>query len=638
MISILWAILISLMIGVLSFIAELTIAVYSRSIQLNLSSLFSSLLLYIVLFGILGIFLGSFTYVYEKLFRKKTIEFNKNNFYLFVTIFFAVLIIIGGWINYLYIPGFLSIYAIVFNFIFFFITFVVLAKLFQFIESRNIRFKNLCTILTAVIISVSLVSIIIKNIKEESPKSDLNLIAKAHPKKDLNVVIILIDALRPDHLSSYGYFRKTSPVIDTIASEGTIFTNAIAQSSHTFESVPSILTSLYPSTLNMKLFYNALPKGCDSIFKIAKKAGFYTGIFSETGFLGPQYGWDKEQGVDVNAISYTTRKISILSYMSEKFGIKDKVAKIFPRKKGITKSKVESTGAVEDFIEFVDNVKDVPFLAYIHIMDVHNPYAPEGKYRNIFQKPIEDNIVNINDLERGFYPFIVGDRVSNDQLNNIIARYDETILSTDQEKIKKIIDTLIERSLLDETAVIIISDHGEEFYEHKQWVHSNTPFMTLIRVPLIMKLPNGNMQKKSIKETVELIDIVPTILDLWEIPKPDFIEGKSLFPLITGEEWTPKFAFSELRLKGKSCASLIEDNFHLISVKFGLKQELLLYDLVKDPGELNNIFHESPEKAEEMHMKLISLQTIVKKKSKTSEKIKLDKKLEEQLKALGYIK
>jgi arylsulfatase A-like enzyme len=251
-----------------------------------------------------------------------------------------------------------------------------------------------------------------------------------------------------------------------------------------------------------------------------------------------------------------------------------------------------------------------------------------------------DEKINVNELNRGFYPFKIGDRVSDDQLRNVIDRYDEEILFTDQEKIARILQILEENSVLDNTMIFITSDHGDEFYEHKQWAHSSTPFCTLVRIPLIVKLPEAGYTHKisSTNETVELVDIVPTIMDAWGVPVPDNMEGQSLLSLISGEHWDTKAAFSELRLKGKEARSLVMDGYHLIYVKYGVKEKLLLYDLNQDPAELNDIAEVKPELSEKMYNKLQEIHNQAKNKSWQTERIKIDKDLEEHFKSLGYIK
>jgi len=636
--NIFWASFISALAGLLGLLLEFFISMSARSLELRLPFVLNSVSLYVLLFGAFGVLLGCSVMVYERLSGRQKVGLDRKKFFFVSSFFAAILIIAGGWINYLLLPQALSMLSVVSNATFFVIVLIAFLVVHRLVQSSKVRFRTLLAISMAITVIFSLLIAGRLTMKQTAG-------VQAKPKRDAqgtkkpNVLIIVLDAVRPDHLSCYGYHRKTSPTIDKLASQGAVFSNAFAQSGQTFQSVPSILTSLYPSTHNMNSFYSALPSGSQSIFSIAKENGFTTSIFSGQATLTAQYGWDRENGVDVNSSPRIRQGLSILSYYFVNLHLAERLlAKVpFVRRKPTRRE--DDEGVVVKFINFLDEIKDQPFISYIHFLGAHAPYSPQGKYKGFFNEPSPDEI-DVNDLDRGFYPFLAGSRVSDGQLKNIIARYDEEILSADQERLAKIIGHLEQKGLLENTLVIITADHGEEFYEHKQWVHSSTLFRTLIRVPLIVKWPDfsGRYESKSIDEIVELVDIVPTILGLWGVPQPPSLEGESLIPLMQGTEWTPKFAFSEIELKGKSCRSLVQDGYHVIEAKFGSKESLMLFDLRTDPDELKNIAGEKSALADEMLAKMKDIQRISQKKSVVTKKIKLDKDTEERLRSLGYIK
>jgi arylsulfatase A-like enzyme len=590
-------------------------------------------------FGAIGLLLGIAVLFYEKLLKRDKAKFNKQNFFLVSSVFLVTWITLGGWINFLYIPQLFSAFSFIFNISFFLIIMVAFIITNHLVQSKKANFRTLFFPFISILLVFSILSAGKVLFEGETPKITVKAEEDYQKMKLPNVVIILVDALRPDHMSCYGYFRETCPSIDDIASEGVLFTNAFAQSGHTYESVPSILSSLYPSTHNMNNFYSALPKGCNTIFKIAKENGLATSIFSESVILSSPYGWDQSHGIDVNSSFYPKQGISILSYVFNYLGIARKIFNIIPVGKNQSTQVAETTDIATRFANFLDSIDDKSFISYIHLMNVHAPYDPEGRYKNYFGKSLDkQKRIQAILLERGFYPFIDGDEVSNEQLSDIVNRYDEEILNSDQEEIAKIVNVLNSKKLLDKTLIIITSDHGEQFYEHNQWRHSNTMFYDLIRVPLIMKLPGYELDNMIVNEVVELVDIVPTILDMWDVRKPPYMEGKTLLPLIDKDEWTPKFAFSELNLKGKSCLSLVKNNYHLIQIKFGFKEALLLYDIKNDPTESKNIIEEKTQIAQEMLEKLQELQKISREKSIVAKQIKSDKDIEEHLRSLGYIK
>ena len=635
--EILWSFLISTLVGLLGFVVEILVGTQAQSLEVRMPFLLYSLLPYGLVFGAIGILVGISVPVLEKLFRRGESGLDIKKFFLVFSIFVTILILAGGWMNFLYIPQVLSLFSAISNVALLLVVFAAFWVVHRLIQSSRVQFKTLFLIFLAVLLVLSALTAR-QVLKASAPGRFIAAESTVQGAGKPNAVIIVVDSLRPDHLACYGYSRKTSPAIDQLASQGVLFTNAFAQSGHTVESVPSILTSLYPSTHGIDSFYSALPSGCQTVFSLAKAHGFVTSIFSETPTLTRQYGWDEKNGIDVNSSAQSRRGFSILSYYFGLLHLSEKMYNLLPFFGRRPAPAGEKKDTVSRFLGFLDEVDDHPFISYIHIMDVHEPYEPKGKYKDLFAKPFDQPRIKVRDLNSGFYPFDSGSRVSDRQLQDILDRYDETIQFADQERLVKIIGGLEQKGLLEKTVVVITADHGEEFYEHEQWFHSTTLFRTLIRVPLIMRLPGPDGLSKRIDEVVRLVDIVPTILDLWDVPKPSFLEGQSVIPLIEGNGWVPQPAYSELHLKGKSCFSLVQDGYHFIQAHFGLKESLMLFDLKDDPDERTNLADENHSLTAAMLAKLKEINKVSKKKSMATKNIKLSREVEEELRSLGYIK
>jgi arylsulfatase len=635
--EIIWSFLISTLAGLLGFVVEILVGAQTQSLEVRMPFVLYSLLPYGLVFGVIGILVGLSVPVLERLFRRRGSGFDRRKFFLVFSVFAMTLILGGGWLNFLYVPQVFSLFSVVANGALLIVVLAAFLFVHRFIQSVQVPFKTAFLIfLTVLIILTALTARYI--LREGAPGRSIAAEGSAQSTGKPNVLIIVVDSLRPDHLSCYGYSRETSPTIDQVASQGARFTNAYAQSGHTVESVPSILTSLYPSTHGIDSFYSALPSGSLTIFSLAKRHGFITSIFSETPTLTRQYGWDEKNGIDTNSSAQSRRGFSIISYYFRLLHLTEKIYSLLPNFTREPAPTGETKDTVSRFLEFLDGVDDHPFISYIHLMDVHEPYEPKGEYRDLFARPFEQPRIKVRDLNRGFYPFDSGSRVSDRQLQDILDRYDETIRLVDQERLVKIIGGLEQKGLLEKTLIVITADHGEEFYEHEQWFHSTTLFRTLVRVPLIIKLPGQDGPAKRIDEVVRLVDIVPTILDLWDVPKPALLEGQSVIPLIEGNGWVPQSAYSELHLKGKSCFSLLQDGYHFIQVRFGLKESLMLFDLKDDPDERRNLADENQDMTAAMLAKLKEINKVSKKKSIATKDIELSREVEERLKSLGYIK
>ncbi len=617
------ALLISLLSGVLVFSLELLLRLIINSYQMNLHLfhhfLVINFLIYLIFYGILGLILG----------------FSRSKLYLVLPLYFSIGLISAAYLNRFFLPEFFKAKSIIANFILLSLFFLG----FKLIRANKLDFLKLSKIListTLILFMFSGAGIIKLRLKDSKNIS---------PSQNLNVLIILIDALRPDHLSCYGYQRKTSPAIDEFASQSLIFKQAFAQSSNTFASVPSLLMSLYPATHNMRDFDSHLPKEYPTIFKIMKEQGYRTGIFSEHAYLGEKYGYDQTQGVDINYTKlgkWPEAKFSLCFSLRSIIGQIAKFSQNFsdplPGPIEVARDKLDDLifGVVDGFNNFIKQNQREPFFAYIHLMKPHAPYRSPRPYRETFRTSPGKRKKFILP-EKGFFPYQEGGRVSQEQLRDMIESYDEEILYTDQEQIAKIFQSLKKHDLWDKTLIIVTSDHAEQFYEHKQWMHGNNLFRSVIQVPLIIKLPGSENKPFSIKQTVSLIDLTPTILDFANINKPVHLEGESLRRLLEAKDYQARAVYSEVNFKDKHARSLIKDNLHLIYTESPKQQKLMFFDLAEDPEEINDLSNQNRPEIQAMQSLLNKIHKDSQNKAVQSQEINLDQELKEHFKSLGYV-
>lgn len=406
-----------------------------------------------------------------------------------------------------------------------------------------------------------------------------------------NILLITLDSLRPDHLSCYGYIRKTSPCIDELAEEGVLFTQAIAQSSTTFYSMPSIIFSRYPNFFKVKVdkFYEyERKKDVDSLVKIIKNSGYNIGLFlRSTSSLLPIYftitGYADEVGLYLKPL--------VEGYDKE-----------------IYKEAEESTQMAA---RFISKNKDRPFFIWLLYHPPHAPYVTPANYQNLF---IEDALYKKQKEEFGE---LVPDFDLTHSINGKIpvgsylepykeaayyfAQYDSYIRYVD-DKIREIVEKLKILKLYENTLIIIHSDHGELMGEHNRYFcHGEVLYDPLLKAALIIKYKDFPKMKK-IEAQIELIDIAPTILDISYITSPLTFEGQSLVDIILGRKDKHKeYAFS---LLGDYKISLRTAKYKLIKnirptfleKKYKLKVEKYeLYDLQSDPNETQNVFKEKKD-------------------------------------------
>jgi arylsulfatase A-like enzyme len=337
-----------------------------------------------------------------------------------------------------------------------------------------------------------------------------------------NVIILLVDTLRADHVGCYGYKRDTSPNLDAFAEEAIRFETVTSQAPWTNPSVASILTSLYPSTHHLMTFkkdgkIRRLADSATTLAEALRDNGYHTAAITTNPWISRNTGLD--QGFD------TFKRLRV-------------------GKGGESAPAPELNGKA---LEWLTTLSAEPFFLFLHYMDVHGPYLPPEPYRSMFSDP-ETPPRLLTDREKKWIPrYLKIDGA--ETLDVYIDRYDGQIRFWD-DHFAELMERLASGGFLDNTIILVTSDHGEEFLDHGGWNHGPKLYEEQIAVPMIMRLPADRHRASTIPDEVELIDIMPTILSLAGIDPVTGQQGDDLSPLIAGEPWQPRPAFSEAAVKG----------------------------------------------------------------------------------------
>ncbi len=326
-----------------------------------------------------------------------------------------------------------------------------------------------------------------------------------------NVLLITIDTLRADHLSAYGYARKTSPRLDGIAASGILYENAIAQAPNTHPSTAAITTSRYPSDLGGNPF-KYIPYPTATLAEAFRNAGYRTSAVVSNVWLRTSMGFD--QGFEL---------FDDESAMSEFYADGQRVA---------WKNASDVSDAA---LAWLEARPEGPFFLWLHYLDPHHPYEPPPEYREAFSTSYSKNAEFLRDLAamptgeqtRALTDMGKGKHeVTDEQFAAIVDQYDGEIAYTDAQ-VGRVLDFLDSRSLRDATVIAVTADHGEEFRDHGSWGHSHTLHRELLNVPLIVAYPGGPAGAR-VTPTVRLIDLAPTLLARAGIPKPSGMRGTDL--------------------------------------------------------------------------------------------------------------
>lgn len=431
--------------------------------------------------------------------------------------------------------------------------------------------------------------------------------------RDHNVVILVLDTLRADHLGCYGYFRKTSPRIDKLSTQSVVFENAFASIPITLPSHVSILTGLYPQSAGLIYNYGYLSDRTKTLAKVLRQAGYKTGAVVSTAVL--KNSKNLNQGFDV---------------YYHNFGLEQSKNQEAWEVKGIAE---DANRLALDWLAGLG--RDKKFFLFINYYDIHAPYIEQEGFNNLFD-PAAPAFINYLKREWTAMPEPSWKR-------KIITFYDRSIAYTDHF-VGRLWDKLEELGLRDRTIIMITSDHGNGLYQHHDyWSHGKYLYDEQIRIPLLLLLP-GEEKCRKISRIVETIDIFPTILDLLGIEIPSQIDGSSTVPLLERKDYhKPNRAYAMRKpddnsgnlLPRQFCLRMPEDK--LIST-IGGEQEF--YDLKNDPFEKMNIY----SRLEKEKGKFISELTSEGEKwldIKELEKLKPgnpDQETLKELRSLGYIR
>ncbi|MFH1038805.1 MAG: sulfatase-like hydrolase/transferase [PVC group bacterium] len=437
-----------------------------------------------------------------------------------------------------------------------------------------------------------------------------------------NVIIILVDALRPDHLSCNGYFLPTSPNIDAMAAGGVLFKSALAASSWSLPTHASLFTGLYPSSHGAYSFFSVLGDEIPTLAGILSENGYYALSLYDNPLLkiaGLNKGFDLAAGVVIDRrVSFTLMRIY------QKFVKKDSPANQILELAG---KWVEHSARLE-----------VPCFIFMNLFDVHAPYTPKEPYFSEFTKSVNIDQVNMP-LIRKLNSVSVKIKDKLDVLSELtetdrsyLLRLYDSNISYEDKLMGNLLRLLKNTGRYDNTLVIVTADHGEYLGEHHCLGHFvKKMYNPGLKIPLIINFPEK--VKPGIREGyVSQVDIFPTVLSLIGLKNriPPEVQGVDLFSEKESRDVIAEFWDDN---GNEFTRAIISDNMKLIVDEHEHNQ---LYDLERDPGEENNLVSVFPGKAEQLRENLKArLGSFIKHESKISERNRTERN--KLLESLSYI-
>jgi arylsulfatase A-like enzyme len=418
-----------------------------------------------------------------------------------------------------------------------------------------------------------------------------------------NVLLIVVDTVRADRLSVYGYAKPTSPFLEKFAGEGTRFENAYAQALWTRPAIPSLLTSTYVSehgNVSSKPPIQQLPSCQPDLVEVLQRNGYETAAFTGTFLPGSFYeAWGWSRGFDFLNVDWYAREVH---------------ARDHPKKDPHTHRQID-VNVVRDFADWLsDKTGPKPFFAYIHLLGGHGPFETPDRYSSKFMdRAKRDRFLKEFGHSYEWDPFRSSSHP--EEVEYVSAAYDASLRFTDQN-LRYIVEELDKRGLRENTVVAVVADHGENLFENglvRAWSHGppNPPRQPIARIPLIFsgpRIPRGSV----IREEVMQIDVAPTILSLAGVKPPPTMRGINLMDRAAIASRKGAIIESDFFNKIKSVVigrwkyTRVFPDIHLgYSAESGYVGESLV-DLASDPSEKENVYPSHPDETRRMRNALAS--------------------------------
>jgi len=432
--------------------------------------------------------------------------------------------------------------------------------------------------------------------RDPRPRGGADDVLALRERDDVNVLFVLVDTLRADHLGAYGYERDTSPNLDALAASGVRFAGQVSQSSWTKCSMASLWTGLYPARTRVLRAYDMLSPEAHMPAEIFQEAGFRTAGIWRNGWIAPNFGFS--QGFEI--------------YLSPTPQMDVRLRRLQP-------PNVTALGSDSDIvnsaIEFLRAHGHERWFLYLHMMDVHQ-YAYSEEHA------------------------LFG--------TNYLDSYDNAIHWVDS-LLGHLFDAIDERGLRERTLIVFSADHGEAFGEHDGEGHARNVYGEVTTTPLILSFPFRLEPGAVVQERSENVDLWPTVLELMGLPPLPDTDGSSMLPqLVTAIRGDSQpdadgVAIAEIdqtwgrdAMRPRPMVALNEGRWRLI-YRAANPEYSELFDKSQDRDEQNDVAAENPEVLEAMSAKADAyLKSPPPPWGTDAPTVEVDEMLMNQLRALGY--
>lgn len=426
-----------------------------------------------------------------------------------------------------------------------------------------------------------------------APLALVALPACSRPDERWNVLLISLDTTRADHLAGFGGDEESTPTLARLAREGVRFTDVTAAAPTTLASHGALMTGTYPHTHGVARNGYVLDPANRTAAELFQEAGYRTAAVLGSFALESRFGL--LQGFEL---------------VDQRF---DELASAT-----VDQSQRRAERVTEAVLSTLDQLDGGPWFCFAHYFDPHAPYAPPGETPSqpedfeasarFHQELRHGTAKGATALVQEGVPAAwvgVSDEVDAPEDERLRQLYAGEVRYLDRA-LGELLAGMEQRGVLARTLVVVTADHGESFTEHHDlYNHGLWLYQTSIRVPLLLRFPDGRAAGRALDEPVSNIDVLPTLCELLDLPRPERCEGTSLVPLVDGRPLARGLLFAEATQPGvfleeagqwgnKKKPKAVRDGRYkyLWSPYTGTEE---LFDLERDPGERDNLLTGPPD-------------------------------------------
>ena len=495
-----------------------------------------------------------------------------------------------------------------------------------------------------VVLGAALLTIVVGNAVGAGSRGGTAPTATEPRTLPFNVMVVLIDTLRADHLGAYGYNRPTSPMFDALAREATLFEGVTAQAPWTKPSVASLMTGRYVHNHGVVSSQDALADDAHTLAEAMRERGYRTAAFSGNPWITPEFRFDqgfaefesgRAMGPQLTVLYRLLRRVDrVLHTNLARRAFWGASANL-----GNSERDRLLTDAAVDWIGQQSAAQ--PFFLYMHLIGPHDPYDPPLDYVRRFREPGWDGRKGpTKPPARVQTDFDTAQPLSDAERAALIAQYDGAVAFAD-EQLGRLVEALRRSGQLDHTLVVVVADHGEEFYEHGNWRHGNQLYSEVVHVPLLFRMPGQGAARRT--DLAMLVDVFPTLVSLVDgTPVDDkSFDGRALFAKDAAA--APATAFSEhwwfeggtysSRMVRRGGLKLMESRDEARG-----QEKTELYDLATDASEKRNLLENPTAVSENGLGELQGLLARFGDKVSVASAVRVDveQSTKERLRQLGY--